>query len=254
MRDVFEVDDLLESVMSRAVRLGMLTPSSNTVLEPMTSAMLAGLPEVSAHFARFRVTEIALSDQALGQFDDAPILEAARLLADARVDAITWNGTSAGWLGFERDRALCAAITAATGIPSTSSELGLAALMRRRGVARCGLVTPYLDEVQAKIVANFAREGFDCVAERHLRERVNFAFAKFDERTIAGLIREVAVAKPQAIVVLCTNMRGGALAAALEAELGVPILDSVATALWSSLDLAGVDTARVRGWGSCFAR
>ena len=64
--------------------LGMLTPSSNTALEPLTSAMVAGLPGVSAHFSRFPVTEISLRDQALGQFDDSKILEAARLLADAK--------------------------------------------------------------------------------------------------------------------------------------------------------------------------
>jgi maleate isomerase len=39
--------------------LDMLTPSSNTVLEPLTSAMLADdLPDVTAHFARFPVREI----------------------------------------------------------------------------------------------------------------------------------------------------------------------------------------------------
>ena len=51
--------------MSKRILLGMLTPSSNTVLEPVTTQMIAGLPEASAHFGRFRVTEIALSDQAL---------------------------------------------------------------------------------------------------------------------------------------------------------------------------------------------
>ena len=55
--------------MTKRILLGMLTPSSNTTLEPVTTQMVAGLPEVSAHFGRFRVTEIALSDQALGQFD-----------------------------------------------------------------------------------------------------------------------------------------------------------------------------------------
>ena len=74
--------------MGKRVLLGMLTPSSNTVLEPMTGAMIAGLAEVSAHFGRFRVIEISLGKQAHQQFDDGPILEAARLLADARVDVI----------------------------------------------------------------------------------------------------------------------------------------------------------------------
>ena len=68
--------------------LGMLTPSSNTTLEPVTSAMLSGLPEVSAHFGRFRVTEISLSSSALGQFSAEPMLEAADLLADARCHSI----------------------------------------------------------------------------------------------------------------------------------------------------------------------
>src|ERR1700676_4087486 len=48
-----------------AVRLGILPPSSNTVLEPVTAAMLSGAPDATAHFARFKVTEIALTDAAL---------------------------------------------------------------------------------------------------------------------------------------------------------------------------------------------
>src|SRR5687767_5631971 len=104
----------MASAASGRVRLGMLTPSSNTVLEPMTMAMLAGLPDVTAHFARFKVTEIALSEQALAQFDDSEVLRAAELLAHAKVNVIAWNGTSASWLGFERDERLCERITAAT--------------------------------------------------------------------------------------------------------------------------------------------
>ena len=57
--------------MSTRTLLGMLTPSSNTTLEPVTAQMISGLPEVSAHFGRFRVTEIALSDNALG--DNSPV-------------------------------------------------------------------------------------------------------------------------------------------------------------------------------------
>ena len=85
--------------MPDRIRLGMLTPSSNTVLEPVSAALVADLPEVSVHFGRFRVVEISLRDAALGQFDMAPMLGAAELLADAKVDAICWNGTSAGWMG-----------------------------------------------------------------------------------------------------------------------------------------------------------
>ncbi len=149
--------------MTKRVLIGMLTPSSNTVLEPVTTAMLAGLPEVSVHFSRFRVTEIALSAGALAQFDDATISAAAELLADAKVDVIGWNGTSAGWLGFESDIRLCERITALTGIAATTSMLALNDVLRARAITRLGMVTPYLDDVQARIIANYRALGIECV-------------------------------------------------------------------------------------------
>ncbi|MGJ7542662.1 maleate cis-trans isomerase family protein [Variovorax sp. LT1R16] len=236
----------------KRVLLGMLTPSSNTALEPLTSAMVAGLPEVSAHFARFRVTEISLRSQALGQFDIEPILEAARLLADARVDVIAWNGTSSGWLGFETDEALCARITAETGIPACTSVLAFNEAMAMSGRRRFALATPYLADVQECIVANYRASGYDCVAERHLGRHVNFEFAEVTADEIRAMVRELAAASPQCISTFCTNLRAARLVPALEAELGMPVYDTVGTAVWKSLRLCGVDTRRVEGWGSLF--
>ena len=66
--------------MTKRIRLGMLTPSSNTVVETMTTAMLSELPNVSAHFSRFKVTEIAVADSSDRQFGEDEILRAADLL------------------------------------------------------------------------------------------------------------------------------------------------------------------------------
>src|ERR1700682_155208 len=104
-------------MMTKRVFLGMLTPSSNTALEPITTAMIAGLPEVSAHFSRFKVTEIALSHQSLVQFNNDEILRAAELLAHAKVDCIGWNGASSGWVGFRAAHALGEENTPAAGRP-----------------------------------------------------------------------------------------------------------------------------------------
>jgi maleate isomerase len=237
---------------SSRLRLGMLTPSSNTTLEPVTTAMIAGLAEASVHFGRFRVTEIALTERALGQFDDSEILVAAELLAHARVDVIGWSGTAASWRGFATDEALCQRISAATGIPACTSVLALNEVFAVSGVRRIGLVTPYLDDVQAKIIANYAAAGFDCVAERHLGLRDNFSFSEVGPESLRRMVREIAQAAPDAIAILCTNLRGGPLVAELEAETGIPIHDSIATVVWKSLYLAGADPARVRGWGRLF--
>ncbi|MFQ5972682.1 MAG: aspartate/glutamate racemase family protein [Alphaproteobacteria bacterium] len=239
--------------MAATVKLGMLTPSSNTVLEPATTAMVSGVPEVSVHFARFRVTEISLGEASQAQFDSEVLLEAARLLADARVDVIGWNGTSASWLGFERDEHLCRSIEKETGIPATSSVLAMNEILVAAGIRRFGLVTPYRKEVQDRIVANYETLGLSCVAERHFGARVNYAFAEVTEAQITAMIREVARARPETILTVCTNMASAPLVADIEEELGIPVCDSITAVVWKSLHMAGVDARRVHGWGRLFA-
>jgi maleate isomerase len=238
--------------MSERKLLGMLVPSSNTVLEPTCAAMLADAVNVSAHFARFRVTQISLAPAALEQFQFEPMLEAAALLADARVDSICWNGTSAGWLGLQTDRSLCSTIAARTGIGATSAVLALEQIFRHGGITRFGLVSPYLSDVQSQIIVKFHGEGFECVAERHSELSDNFAFANVTPEDLKSMIREVAKARPQAIAVLCTNLRAACLVEELEQEIGLPVYDSVAVALWGSLRVAEVDPGCIRGWGSLF--
>jgi maleate isomerase len=238
--------------MTKPVFLGMLTPSSNTSLEPITTAMIGGLSEVSAHFSRFKVTEIALSNKALAQFNDDELLRAAELLADARVDAIGWNGTSSGWLGFDADVRLCERITAETGIPATTSMLALNEILAQRKVTRLGYVTPYLDDVQARILENYAKLGVACQAERHLGLQDNFSFAEVAAAQLEAMTREVAKQKPDAIAIICTNLKAAPSVAKLERETGIPIYDTIATVVWKCLKLAGVDSSRVTGWGSLF--
>lgn len=238
--------------MSQPIRLGVLTPSSNTALEPLTQALLGGLPDASAHFSRFRVTQIALDAGALAQFDDSRILAAAELLADAKVQVIGWSGTAAGWMGFEQDRRLCERITALTGIPATTAVLALNDLLALRGVERLALVTPYTQDVQDRIAGNYRAIGIDVVAERHLSIRDNHAFGLVQPAQLRRMIDEVAQARPQAIATYCTNLRAAPLAPAVERELGIPLLDTVATTVWGMLRAAGVSPAAVTGWGGLF--
>jgi maleate isomerase len=230
----------------------MLAPSSNSVLEPVTYAMLVGAPGISAHFSRFRVTEIGLDAQALDQFDPSRMLPAADLLADAKVEAMAWNGTSASWLGIERDQSLCDAIGARTGKAATTSTLACIDAVRSSGAQCVGFVTPYTDDVQLRIGKVWAGAGVACHAERHLGLRDNFSFAQVAPAEIADMIRALAAEGCDAVVVLCTNMEGAAIAAALERELNILILDSVAVTLWRTMLLARTDPGLLSGWGRIF--
>jgi maleate isomerase len=239
--------------MSKRKRIGVLTPSSNTALEPLTSAMVSAVPGVTAHFSRFSVTEISLREASLRQFDDGKILDAARLLAEARVDVICWSGTSASWLGFEKDRQLCARITEATGIPATTSVLALNELLAAQGARTLGLVSPYVQDVQQRIVANYAGIGIDCVAERHLDLSVNFKFGEVEPNTLRRMLRDVAKQRPDALTMLCTNLRAAHLVDEMERELGIPIYDSVSTVVWKALKTIGVDASATKCWGRLFS-
>jgi len=235
-------------------RVGMLTPSSNTVLEPYTSAMFAQLGgAASVHFGRFRVVEISLREASQSQFILAPILEAAERLAEARVDCIAWNGTSASWLGLDKDYDLCAQIEQQTGSKATSTVLAYEDYYQRSGIKTLGLVTPYLSEIQDRIIENYAARGIDVVADRRLEDKGNYSFADHSTDLIAEMVRDVARAQPEAIAVLCTNFRGAPIAANLEAELGIPIIDSVSITAAQTMRIVGLDPAHVTGWGSIFS-
>ena len=236
-------------------RIGMLTPSSNTVLEPYTAAMLAPFgEEASAHFGRFRVVEISMSEASRSQFTPEPILEAADRLAEAEPALICWNGTSASWLGLEKDRALCAAITERTGVPATSTVLAYDRLFRAMGVRRLGLVTPYVEDIERRMIANYAAQGIEVVGAARLDDTGNYSFATYPADRVGALVEQVAEAGPDAIAIVCTNFRGAPVAARIEEETGIPVLDSVAVTAAHCLREVGLDPARVTGWGSVFRR
>ena len=235
------------------IRLCMITPSLNTVLEPVTYRLLHDLPDVSAHFSRVRVTQISLDENCADQFAAAPMIEAARLLMDAHVDAICWNGTAGGWLGVENDAALCAAISEAVGVPVTSATQAVTGVFREAGVTKFGLVTPYVEDLQRQIVAKYSDAGFECVGEAHLGRDDGFNFAQIEDDTWSKMIREVAASGPQAITTMCTNISGAPLAGPMERETGIPLIDSISASLWDTMKLAGANPARITGWGKMFA-
>ena len=233
-------------------RIGMLTPSSNTVLEPMAMEILRRVPQVSVHFSRLQVTRISLEDDALRQFDVDAHLDAARLLADARVDVIGWNGTSASWTGFDGDERLCAAIERTHDVVATTAVLAINELLEILAVRRFALVSPYIGPVQQKIVETYRDAGYECVAERCFEEQVNYAFAEIEDWRIAEAVRQVSAAGPEAVVIMCTNLRSAHMVDGLEAELGIPVLDSVAAFVWKAVRLCGIDTGGITGWGRLF--
>ncbi len=234
-------------------RIGMLTPSSNTVLEPYTSRLFMPFMEtVSVHFSRFKVTEVSVSQESERQPDHDEILEAACRLAEAKVDCIAWNGTSAAWLGMEQDQLLRARITEETGIQATSTMAAFAEALQCAGAKRLAVITPYTSDIQDAIIARYHSAGFQIVYDTCLEDVGNYSFADHTTEEVKGYAMKAAESKPDAILILCTNFRGAPVAAEVEACTGILVMDSVSITAWQALRLVGEDPSEIMGWGSVF--
>jgi maleate isomerase len=205
-------------------------------------------PAVTTHFTRIEVLSISLERESLAHFDLEPMLRAARLLADAGMDVIAWNGTSGAWRGVEEDELLCAAIARETGARATTATLAQVEAFRLLGVHSYALAVPYLQSVSEAIQATYQRAGFQCVSSAHLGISTNWEFAYVDDATIRDLVRRSDSPRAEAIAVICTNFPAAWLVEELEAELAKPVLDSTVLTVWHSLRLLAVDTA-IPGWG-----
>lgn len=231
---------------------GMIVPSSNTIIERVAAGIIGDLPEASCHFARIPFVGSAVHDADSYDFD--AMCAAARLLAHAELDSIVWNGSKGGSIAFDLDRELARRLREATGIVASTSVLAVDEVFRATGVRRYGLITPFTDAYQMKVLRTFSGEGYECAAERHLGLSDNYAFSTVTEAEIARMAREVAAAKPDALLAFCTNFHAAPLVSALEAEVGIPVYDSVSIGIWKGLQLAGIDTSRAAPrWGGLFA-
>jgi Maleate cis-trans isomerase len=236
----------------RPARIGMIVPSSNTCLEPQSYRILGRRTDVTLHFARIDVTRIAVDGDSDRQFDLSKMIAAATLLKPAEVDVIAWNGTSGSWLGAAHDRELVAQITAATGLPATTSTLAYFDAYKQFGMTRIGLVSPYTPDVNDAVAQQYAEEGLHVISERHLGLVVNESFARVAPEDLLGPSREVAAGsdgiRPDTVIYLCTNLYGAPIVEQVEQETGLPVLDSVAVTLWKCLTMLGLKGLEPK-WG-----
>ncbi|MBJ7329902.1 MAG: hypothetical protein JHC95_08405 [Solirubrobacteraceae bacterium] len=233
----------------RRKKVGHITPSSNTVLEPLTGCLSADLDDVvSHHFTRIKVEAITLEERHTSQFGVEHMVDAALLLADSHVDAIVWNGTSGAWNGADADREICAAIEERTGIPATTSTLAQFDAMDAWDMRRYALAVPYTDDVTARLVEVYGDAGYEAVGTANASVATNSEMAHVTPDQVRELVRAADHPDAECVLVVCTGMAAAPLVEELEAELGKPVIDSIAVVLWRALQLVGVERS-VQGWG-----
>ena len=234
--------------IKQKIRIGMLTPSSNSIVEPCCYKIIGSVENVSVHFGRVEVLWIDDKEASLSQFYDENMIKGFDLLSHVKPMVIGWNGTSASWLGLERDRVLIDVIKKRTGCRVVTSTLSIVEALTTLNISKIGLVTPYVDSIQKKIINNFELEQLECVSERHFNMTDNFSFGEISESKISNATEGVISEGAEAVIILCTNLAGAGIVNTLEKRTGVPILDSVVLTIWGAFRSIGFNTNTLLKW------
>ena len=240
--------------MSAEIAIGTITPSGNRTVERVTQTLCAALGSVVPLFTRIPVhgaTSPTASPS--GPYDWAAMDSAASLLAHADPQAICWNGSKGGDYGFDVDHTLCHRLRTLTGRPVVTSALAVLSILDALSVRRIALVTPYIASVHARAAEGFSGKGYEIAGECFAGISDNLAYGAIPPEDVAAMGRQaLAGSRAQAVVFFCTNLHGAPARATLEAESGLPAVDSTAAGAWAVLRAAGADTTPLSPFGRLF--
>ena len=213
---------------ARPVRVGLMIPSSNTMMEVDFTRDLP--PGHALHTARMYMedTTPAGENRMLDEF----ALPAARDLGTARPDVVVFGCTSAGALrGNDYDAELCQRISELTGAPVVSTIAAVRTAIEASGAASIGVITPYVDELNEKIKASISDDGIDVAGITGLGITDNFQIAEvgpdeivaFADRALGPLVASGAI---DLVFASCTNFGAMAARPAIAERLGLPVVTS----------------------------
>jgi maleate isomerase len=213
---------------ARPVRVGLMIPSSNTMMEVDFARDLP--PGMALHTARMYMedTTPAGENRMLDEF----ALPAARDLGTARPDVVVFGCTSAGALrGNDYDTELCQRISELAKAPVVSTIGAVRAAIEASGAASIGVITPYIDELNEKIKASIEDDGIDVAGISGLGITDNFQIAEvphdeivaFAERALGPL---AAAGTIDLVFASCTNFGAMAARPAIAERLGLPVVTS----------------------------
>ncbi|CAM04141.1 maleate isomerase [Saccharopolyspora erythraea NRRL 2338] len=222
-------------------RVGLMIPSSNTMME---ADFTRGLPDgMTLHTARMymRDTTRQGEERMLDEF----ALPAARDLGTVSPDVVVFGCTSAGALrGSDYDARLCAQISEVAGAPAISTIQSVRHAIRATGARRIGVVTPYVDELNAKIKSSIEDDGIEVVRIAGLGITENFTIAQVPRDTIVEFtVATLSDVDVDLVFASCTNFGAMAAIPGITRALGLPVVTSNQAVLAATVASAGQEAA-----------
>jgi maleate isomerase len=240
-------------------RIGLIVPSSNTTMETELPELLGRRPErFTFHSARASMAQVTpeeldrmvrASDVAAQSVADAPV----EVIAYACLVAVMARGPGAhGDVQAGLERAL---LEAPRQPPLVTSAGALVDALQALEAERVALITPYAPAL-ADLVADYVRgEGFDVAALVALNVVDNVEVGRIPSETLVEQARRAhseAGDLDALVLSCCVQMPSLDVVAAVEEELGVPVVTAATATARSILLALGLDPV-VPGAGRALA-
>lgn len=231
-------------------RLGLVALASDHTAEGELRALVER-PGVALYTTRVANDPIVTPDS-LKAMEAGLTDAAARLLPGVDFDVVAYGCTSASTMIGEG--AVTARIRAAKPEVAIATPIGAArAALVALGVRSMAVLTPYTDDVNARIHGHFVDHGFTVTAFGSFKDDNDNSVARIDAGSIEAAARDLATAPgTEAVFISCTSIRFATQITALEAVLNLPVLTSNTALAWSILRQAGINTSEP-GKGRLFA-
>lgn len=230
-------------------RIGLLTPSVNTVSEVEWNEHV---PEgVSVHAARLLLDREVTPAGIDAMNED--IERACESVATADVDAVVYGVTAGSFLKPGLDERIEDRLTGVAGVPGIATAASMKRGLRAVGAESVAVATPYTEALNELEREFLEAAGFDVVT---LSARGIDDGASLASPTPGSAYRQakrIDTAEADAVYVSGMNYHVLPMLPKLEADLGKPVLSSNQVSIWDALRTVDVDYSGVE-LGALFER
>lgn len=230
--------------MNGKIRLGILIPSSNTTMEEEFNEMKS--KNMTVHSARMKLKEVTI--KSLTEMEREAEREALKL-ADANVNVIAYGCTTGSLVkGVNHATEIEAKLESITGIPSIATANAVLRAMRKLGLRKISVATPYIEELNERERRFLELNGIKVLKIVGLGLKDNVEIGRVKSETVQKLALKANVHDADGIFISCTNLRTINIIEKLEREIGKPVISSNTATFWNMLRRINVNE-RIKGYG-----
>lgn len=238
-------DSVQEYARPRAIRLGVILPSVNTLAESWLHKVCP--PVASIQTTRMLMPDLLTPERLIAMdHDEAPI--ALRQILSCRPSAVGYACVASSVIqGPEYDRELAQQMTRQSDRPCITAMGAIVNALRVVNGKRLTLISPYSSVVAAAERRYLEAAGFEIVHEHHMGIDSAFDLAGPLEAEIIDITVAADSSDSDAILLSCMNFAGHWVVDELEKIRGKPVIAAAQALLWNLLRVSGVDDEVIGG-------